>query len=201
MKAFIFNILYFIVKYAVWLYYKVVYFTRVTGKHHMPKGTHYIIACSHHSNHDPLFLGSNAPGRVSFLAKEELFRNPIARYLLMGIDLVPIKRGSNTELSTFKTILSVIKSGRNIVIYPEGTRYTVKKEDVKPGAVLFAIKGQVPIVPMYISGEYAAFRRMRLIIGQPIYYTESYDKITDTDTKKALSVELIERIYALGDGV
>ena len=55
-----------------------------------------------------------------------------------------------------------------------------------------AAKLRVPIVPVYISRRKVIFRRVKIVIGEPVYVpagTEDYQKLTD---------ELMETIAALG---
>ena len=73
--------------------------------------------------------------------------------------------------------LIYLKSGELILIYPEGTRFGLKK-GIKPkkGVALMALEARVPIIPMAIVGSFKPFTRMRFIVDKPMDISEYYPK-------------------------
>ena len=54
----------------------------VTGKDRVPLDEPLIIVANHQSNLDPSFLSPSIPRRIRFLAKDSIFRVPIANWFL-----------------------------------------------------------------------------------------------------------------------
>ena len=71
-------------------------------------------------------------------------------------------------------------------------------DDVKSGAIMFAIKSQVPIIPVGLS-NIRLFKGAKITFGQPIYYTEYYDKKVSGEDYKKLTVDLMYNIFEMVD--
>ena len=72
-----------------------IYFRRIeiAGLEHVPETTPAIFVLNHpNALVDPLFLLCLVPRRVSFLAKEPLFRMPVIGYLVRTLDALPVYR-------------------------------------------------------------------------------------------------------------
>lgn len=193
-----FKMLYPVAQLLVRLYYRVVFFAgrRIQGE--VPKSTGMLLCGNHKSNNDPPLMAAFSPVQIGFLAKKELFSNKFKRWFLNGIGCIPLDR-SKGDISVIRTCITALKNGRALLVFPEGTRHCHRLEDVKNGAVMFAIKAQVPIIPVGIHGRYKLFGGTRITYGTPIYYTEYYGKHLSADDYTALTHELMKRIYALAD--
>ncbi len=192
-----FKIVYLVAQPLLRLFFRMIFFARVSGKENILKEGGFIVSSNHKSNFDPVLIAAFLPRRMNFLAKRELFGNKFFGWFLKGVGVVPITRG-NAEIGTLKAVISLLKKGGIFTIFPQGTR--TKNADisnVKPGAVIFAIKGQVPIQPVLIEGDYKPFRGVRLKFGKPIYFSEYYDKKMTQDELYDLSVSLMKHIYGM----
>ncbi|OQB15902.1 MAG: 1-acyl-sn-glycerol-3-phosphate acyltransferase [Firmicutes bacterium ADurb.Bin193] len=193
-----FNVVYAFAAVVVRFLFRLIFLVCVTGKENIIKTGGFILSGNHKSNFDPVMLAAFLPRKIGFLAKRELFKNKIFGGLLSGLGAVPITRGGS-DVGTLKAVISLIKSGKPIIVFPEGTRKHTDINEVKSGAVMFAVKGQVPIIPVLIVGEYKPFSRIRLIFGEPVYYSDYYGKKLSPDELHNLSVELMKKIYALSE--
>lgn len=76
----------------------------------------------------------------------------------------------NSGLNPISGAVSVLQKDRKVVIFPEGR---INKIDnflpFKSGAVLAALKTGAPIIPLYIGGKYGLFKRVKVVLGKPIY--------------------------------
>ena len=66
-----------------------------------------------------------------------------------------------------KEVLAELKKGKNIIIFPEGTRNKTQSEnlqDIKSGVVFFADRAKCNIVPMIIKHRIKPFRKNEIII-------------------------------------
>nr|WP_246221291.1 lysophospholipid acyltransferase family protein [Phytoactinopolyspora mesophila] len=94
------------------------------GEHIPPVGTGVVIAANHISHADPLtfahFLWDN--GRATrFLAKESLFRIPVAGKIIARCGQIPVYRRTGDAAVAYRDAVQAVKTGECIVIYPEGT--------------------------------------------------------------------------------
>jgi len=151
----------------------------MTGETLYDTGRNYLIVSNHAGMADiPLILGM-IPLNMRFVAKEELGKIPVFGWVLKQAGYVLIKRGQSREAlkSLFKAV-EVLKSGRSIHIFPEGTRS--ENGDLKPfkrGAFIIAEKAGVPVLPVTIIGSNRLTPKkslkiskatVRLVIGKPI---------------------------------
>ena len=186
-----YNIAVFFVK----LYYKIVYFAKVEGLENIPESGGMILCWNHQSFNDPIIIAAFSPKRLNFLAKIELFENKFVSWFLRELGCVPVDR-SNGDLKAMRTCIKILKEEKPLLLFPEGTRSCVHIDDVKPGALLFATKACVPIVPVGVS-NLKPFRRAKVSFGKPIYYTEYYDKKLSSEEYKKLTTNLMYEIYNL----
>lgn len=165
----------------IYLPVKIFYPTKFYGKKKIPKGA-CIIASNHRSNMDSVLLAVNTFEKKYYLAKKELFKG-IAGPFIKSLGGLKIDRQAN-DLSAIKNGLKVLKKGKKLVVFPEGTRVNNENDqmgEVKQGLAMFAIKGKVPIVPIYIAKKPKIFRRNKVFIGDPFELDQFYDKKLDKD--------------------
>lgn len=158
------------------------------GKENCPKKGGYVYASNHRSYMDPVLitLGVNRP--FAYMAKEELFHKNVFFTLLIKIfGAFPVTRGSG-DLSVIDTSIDKLNKGKNLVIFPEGTRsYDGKVGKGKTGVALIASKAQKDVIPVGIifSGPKLKFRSKILVkYGKPISSEEL--KISDEASPKEL---------------
>lgn len=141
----------------------------------LPKDTNYILVAPHRTWWDPIYLALAAsPKEFSFMAKEELFKNPILRFILTKAHSFPVKR-DNPGPSVIKTPVKSLKnSDLSLIMFPSGTRHS---DELKGGAALIAKMAKVPIVPAVYQGPVTLgglFKRKKVTVrfGDPIYITD-----------------------------
>ena len=74
--------------------------------------------------------------------------------------------------------MKVLKEGKKLVIFPEGTRNKTGEElqELKSGAGLIAVRTKTPVVPVMFLKHPKIFRRSYMIVGKPFELKEFYDK-------------------------
>lgn len=179
------------------IYYKIVYFSTVRGLENIPKDTGMIICGNHKHFNDPLIISASIKQHPKFLTKSEIFKPGFVSWFLKRNGCVPVERGHN-DIKAARTCIKTLQEGNTLILFPEGTRFCKHLSDVKPGAVMFAIKAQVPVVPVGIS-KLRPFCRAKLNIGKPIYYTDYYNKRVSSDEYRLLLNELMVKIFDLTD--
>ncbi|NLN84224.1 MAG: 1-acyl-sn-glycerol-3-phosphate acyltransferase [Firmicutes bacterium] len=128
-----------------------------------------VILCANHLNaKDPFFIAMGLPRKIRFLAKEELFRNRILRFILLKSEMIPVKRGQ-TDRTAVRSVLNSLKAQEMVGIFPEGTRSDgLEMKGFHEGAVYFAQKTGAPLLPAAIIGDYSLFKPIEIVYGQII---------------------------------
>jgi glycerol-3-phosphate dehydrogenase (NAD(P)+) len=137
-----------VVKPLILLFFRV----RRLGVEHVPPGGA-VLAANHRSFLDPFVIGCCIGRPIYFVAKQELFQNPIVGWLLNCLGAFPVRRGEADEDSV-DTALALLERGRPVVIFPEGTRITAGSlAQPKRGVGRLALQSGAPVVPIAISGS------------------------------------------------
>jgi len=115
----------------------------------------YVYMQNHQGNFDILASVVAIPGTARFLAKAELFRIPVFAQGMRLVGMLEVDRGNSQQAKkTIIKAIDVVKSGVSVIIYPEGTRSRDGNiQKFKKGGFILAIDGQIPIMPMVISGS------------------------------------------------
>ena len=94
----------------------------VIGEENIPEKGPFLVVCNHASNFDPLLLGTAMRHHlIHFMAKEELFRNPLMGWFLRYVHTFPVHRGHIDRKAVIESF-RVLKSGEVLGIFPEGKR-------------------------------------------------------------------------------
>jgi len=151
----------------------------------MPDQGGVIIMSNHISAFDPPLLAAIFSRPVRFMAKKELFENPIIRFVLFLADAFPVDRSKN-DITAVKKALSVIKDQEVLGLFPEGTRRPEGKlGSPKSGSVMLAIKSGVPILPVGIK-NIKTKGRITINIGNAFTLDQFAKKrLTKEERKKA----------------
>lgn len=164
--------------FVVRAFYRGVWGLQVEGVEHIPPSGGFLLAANHTSYLDPPALGVTCPRRLRFMAKKDLFHNPLFGFLLRDLGSFPVERGES-DRRALRTALDSLASGLGVVVFPEGRRSldgTLLPGE--PGVALLAARAQVPVVPAGIVGtrgvlEGRRFRpgsaRIRVRFGPPLY--------------------------------
>lgn len=118
----------------------------------------YVVVANHESQADP-FLLSWLPFDMRWVAKEELFKQPLTGWAMRFGGDIPLRRGERDSVrQMMDECESALKAGISIMMFPEGTRsHDGKLLPFKDGAFSLAVRAQVPVLPIAISGT----RQMR----------------------------------------
>lgn len=185
-------------QFFLYLPFKILYPTKVIGKKNLPKGS-CIIASNHTSNLDAVVFALNTWEKKYYLAKKELFKKKFNAFFLKKFGAIKIDR-QTSDVSAIKNSLKVLKNGKKLVIFPEGTRVNNENMElgqVKHGVSMFAIKAKTQIVPMFLYRRPKMFRRNKIFIGKPFSLDEFYDKRLDNETLSQATLIVEEKMNEL----
>lgn len=166
--------LFWLVKLLVQIPFSLCFPCIVKGKKNLPKGK-VIIVCNHQSNIDYTYLFYRIWRKQHVLAKKSLFKKGIANWFFKNCGGIPVDRES-VSIQTIKDCLKVLNNDKILTIFPEGTRNKTQDKllEFKAGASIFAVKAHAPIVPVVIKKRPKFFCFNKVIIGEPIYFDESF---------------------------
>ena len=188
--------MYALVKFLVRVYFHIVYNIHFEGRENIPKNTSVIYASNHRSYADPPLVGCGARGKLSFMAKTELFEKQPFAALIRALGAFPVARGKG-DSKVIDTAVEKLESGRSLMIFPEGTRSKDGKvHKGHTGAALIAARSGKPIIPVGVAyGDKLKFRtKLTVRYGEPIM-PQDYAEISDNPNPRQL-VRLKNRYMA-----
>ncbi len=121
-----------------------------------------------------------------FVAKKELFKYPLIRDTLSLLGGLPVDRKQSIRtLDSFKVLVSLLRAGEKIVIFPEGTYFRNGVGSGKSRLLQMILKfqselgGPIPFIPVGIRyGERSGWRRrVEVCIGSPLFAERESDAI------------------------
>src|SRR4030066_898249 len=124
-----------------------------------------------------------------FVAKKELFKYPLIRNYLSLVGGLPVDRKQSIRtLDSFKTLVSLLRAGEKIVIFPEGTYFRNGVGSGKSRLLQMILRFQselgypIPFIPVGIRyGERSGWRRrVEVCIGSPLFAEKESDAISLT---------------------
>ena len=136
----------------------------VTGMDRVPANGPLILVANHQSNIDPPLIGAIFPRRVWFLAKESIFHNPVANWFLRSWGAFPLRRGE-TDVRAIRWVMDMLSQGQVVMLFPEGTRNPGAMRKVHSGVAQLAMKMNVPLVPIGITGNRKVQQRVQGLLS------------------------------------
>jgi len=174
---------------------------KIIHSERIPKKSKYVGVANHQHWADIVYIFVWGRGRLYMVAKKELReKSGFLRVMHKEIGIIFVDRDS-PSLSSIKSILTALKRDRPLLVFPEGTRNKSGEVGsllpVKPGAAIFAIKAQAPMIPMMIYKPAKLFRKNYLYIGEPFDFSEFYgqklsEEVTEAANEKMRTHMLLE---------
>jgi len=143
----------------------------------------YIIVANHRSGLDGLIITSKLKNKMTrntfFFAKEKHWRTRFARFMAGKNNVIVMDINKNLKES-LQQMSYVLRQGKNVIIFPEGTRSRNKElKQFKDAFAILSKELNIPILPVAIKGsEKAVLRPVRF----PRFFTR-------------IRVEFLESVY------
>ena len=170
--------LYSILRFLSAIIFKILFRFKAQGSEYVPERGGFILASNHVSYLDPIALGVACKRPLNYMAKEELFRNPLFSKFFLKINVFPVKRDS-ADLSAIKEAMRRVRIGGVLVLFPEGSRrFDGVSNDPYPGIGFLSAKLGVPVIPAFIKGSEEAMpkgaklikpKKISLCFGKQIF--------------------------------
>ncbi len=161
------------------------FFPKIIGKKNSRIKGRAVIISNHLSYWDPLLIAVIFKRQIFWMGKAELFKSIIARAFFKMVKAFPVKRGEG-DLAAIRHAFRILREEKLFGIFPEGTR--IKGGEIskfEPGTSMIALKNDAPVIPVYLKGKFKLFRRMKVIIGEPIRLVDYVGPKTDTASVEA----------------
>ncbi len=190
------EIIKFIVRGAIYIWFKLVYHLEIKGLENVPKEGPVIFCGNHRSYIDPPLIVATAKRDIKFLAKEELYKNKFLAFLGWAFEAIPVKRDEK-DIAAIKSSLKDLKQGKCIALFPEGTRNGLAKgEKVKDGVAFFAVRSGAKVVPCGIKGGTKELKKLTINYGKALDYSE-YKGSKDKEVLDKITKEIMDNIIEL----
>lgn len=175
------------------------------GVENIPKENGFIVYPNHQGMYDVLALIEASPKPLSVVAKKEVSKVPFLRSVFKILKAVFIDRNDvRQSMQVIMQVASEVQSGRNFVIFPEGTRS--KKGnivgDFKGGSFKAATRARCPIVPVALIDCFKPFDTntiepvtVQVHILKPMLY-EEYKDMKTVEIAEEVRRRIVETVNA-----
>ena len=180
----------------------------IVGEENIPLKGGAVLALNHTSYLDFALGGVPADQRgrrfVRFMAKDSVFRHPVAGPLMRGMKHIPVDRHDGSV--AFEAAVAAARAGELIGVFPEATMSrSLEIKELKNGAVRMAREAEVPLIPMIVFGghrvlsydvrDFTRGRTICMTIGRPMAIDDDVDEMTHAlrSTLSELLDETIQR--------
>ena len=176
----------------------------IKGKENIDLSKTYIYASNHMSNFDIPILFTITSVSLHFIAKKELKKIPLFGWCITAMGMIYVDRKNKIKaVESMKSAGRLIKSGKNVIVFPEGKRSRSGKiEMFRKGPFVIANGSQIDIIPIAIKGSEVLHKpgglkfrpgKVYIHIGEPIKASSFADKEAEefaNHTKR-----IVEKLY------
>ena len=178
----------------------------IVGQENIPTTGGAVLAINHISFLDYAFAGLPADRRghrrVRFMAKDGIFKNPVAGPLMRAMGHISVNRDAGSD--AFRQGVRALKDGELLGVFPEGTMSrSFELISFKSGAVRMAAMAQVPIIPITVFGgqrilgyghkDLSRGKTIAITIGAPITVEKRADVHAETDRLRTVMGALLNQ--------
>ena len=191
-----------LVKFSARMFYRIFYKVEIVGLDNIPQTGAVVFACNHVSNFDPPLVGGVVGLKRDpiYIVKKEIFSVPLLGPMLKSFGFIPVDRyRKGGDMQAIKRALKVIKEGKALFLFPEGTRSkTGKPIRPKAGIGFLLWHCQAPVVPIKVFNmEKMPFtRKLKVVIGKPFMLNKQEEKPTK-EQFQVFADEVMQQIIKL----
>jgi 1-acyl-sn-glycerol-3-phosphate acyltransferase len=162
----------------------------------------YILAANHQSPYDIPVLIRHCRRAIDFVSIVEVFRTPFLGWFYGHMNAFPLDR-SKPDSPTVRTILSRLKQGRAVGMFPEGRFRTgrdsvVYTRRIRPGIGRIATLANVPVIPCIILGAEAYSRFDSWLPRKQTRYGVQFGEPIDPSIgAEAIEAKLVDELVRL----
>ena len=182
------------------LFCKTYYNVEYIGLENINRKVGFIIAPNHITEFDPLLIAMASKRLFYYIAKCELFQNPLLAKAIVGLNGFPIMRGKG-DMRAINYAVELVRRGEVLCIFPEGTRSADgMPHEAKSGVGYIARHAAADVVPTAIYMEDKDKKGSKVIVkfGEPIRYSDmGFTDGGKTSENKRVSKRVMDEIVRL----
>jgi 1-acyl-sn-glycerol-3-phosphate acyltransferase len=195
-------------QFAFQVYLRLLFRIEVQGREYIPRRGKLLLAANHVSAYDPFVIGSLVPRVLYFLAKKELFVNPLLGAVLRFLHAIPVDRRDLSH-TTVRRANELLSAGEAMLLFPEGTRSRSGQIGAgKSGVGMLAALNQADIVPVRVDGLHGSrgslWQRPRIKVSfGPVLAVAPFlnNGAAPKEIYRDIAAAVLERIRAMGPAV
>jgi 1-acyl-sn-glycerol-3-phosphate acyltransferase len=178
---------------------------KMFGRENVPFRRPYVVAINHISIFDPPLVVAFWPEMAEVIGAWDVFAKKGQGLLLKMYGVIPVHRG-DYDRALFDKIFAVLKSGRPLIMAPEGGRsHVTAMRRALPGIGYIVERAQAPVLPVGLVGTTDDFwqraRRgekpnLEIRIGKPINFPPMAEKGAERREARQRNADLIMRHIA-----
>jgi len=145
---------------------------KTEGAENLPQKSAFILLPKHQRWVDIPLLSLATPRPLYYVAKYDLFKNPLSNWLIRSLGGIPLNRQRPLESRrSLKVMIKFLSKGEGVVVFPEGTYYRNKIGPAHAGIVRFILSRlSIPFIPEGMNYSGKGIRTLvRIIFGKAIY--------------------------------
>lgn len=145
---------------------------KTSGKENLPQKSAFVLLPKHQRWEDIPLLGLSTPRPLYYLAKHELFKNPLSNWFFRGLGGVPLNRERPLESRKFlRHMIEILGKGEGFVVFPEGTYCRGRLGPAHVGVIrLILSQLELPFIPVGINYLRNGWRvAVTINFGKPVY--------------------------------
>ena len=168
---------------------------KVTGLENIPKENGYLLYGNHQGMFDVVALAATYPGALGCVFKKELANVPLLKQVIACTKSFAMDREDvRQSLTVIQNVTKEVQSGRNYLIFPEGTRSKNGNTmgEFHGGSFRCALKAKCPILPIAFVDSFKVLdQKGSKPLAMQIHYLPpiSYEEYKDLKT-----IELAELV-------
>lgn len=145
-------VIYLVARVFFLVLFRIIFRMRVYGLKNIPRGGGALMISNHVHNADPVLMMAACPRPTHFMAKEEIWKVPVASWIAIKTGAFPVRRGT-ADRGALRRADEILRDGRLVVVFPEGTRsVTGGLTKAFPGVSLIATHSGAPLLPIAVLG-------------------------------------------------
>ncbi|HVE64086.1 MAG TPA: lysophospholipid acyltransferase family protein [Mycobacteriales bacterium] len=204
---------YWVVKLVLTPILRTLFRPKVEGLEHLPAEGGVILASNHLSFSDSIFLPLVVPRKITFLAKSDYFtsgglKGRLKAAFFKGAGQLPVDRtGGRASHAALETGKRVLREGKLLGIYPEGTRSPDGRlYRGKTGVARMALEAGVPVIPVAMINTFEIqppgqvipkIQKVGVRLGKPLDFSRYAGMEHDRFVLRSMTDEIMYELMQL----
>jgi len=143
---------------------------KVINTKYFEKGQNYVVVCNHNSLMDIPVTTPFMPGANKTIAKTTFAYVPIFGWIYAAGSILVNRKSEHSRRDSFRKMRWVLRTGLDMVIYPEGTRNRTSDplKSFYDGAFKLAVASGNPVMPALL------FNTRKVLPAEKLFYLEPH---------------------------